>query len=132
MKKLPFWQLKNVLFAGVLLTLFSCSVHDEAENIFYINNQSDFDRYMNAEFIADTYILFASGKIFNGQFAPTGSGTREKPIKVTAYDPESGEIFWDDSPALGAGMFINENGGMDFWGNQIYNGLPDIGAYEKK
>ncbi len=96
MKKLPFWQLKNVLFAGVLLTLFSCSVHDEAENIFYINNQSDFDRYMNAEFIADTYILFASGKIFNGQFAPTGSGTREKPIKVTAYDPESGEIFWDD------------------------------------
>ena len=25
---------------------------------------------------------------------------------------------------------ISNNGGEDFWGNGLYNGLPDIGAHE--
>ncbi len=97
MKILRFWHLNSSLLLIAILVMLSCApVHDDVENIFYINDQSDFDRYMNAEFPADSYILFAAGKIFNGQFAPLGSGMCEKPIKVTAYDPKSGKIFWDD------------------------------------
>ena len=36
----------------------------------------------------------------------------------------------DDSPLIGAGRIVDNNGGKDFWGNSLYNGSPDIGAYE--
>jgi hypothetical protein len=34
------------------------------------------------------------------------------------------------SPCINAGMVIPDNGGRDFWGTQLYNGLPDVGAME--
>lgn len=34
------------------------------------------------------------------------------------------------SPCIDAGRSIASNGGQDFWGNALYNGLPDIGAHE--
>lgn len=34
------------------------------------------------------------------------------------------------SPLIGAGKFIDNNGGKDYWGNPLYNGDPDIGAHE--
>ena len=34
------------------------------------------------------------------------------------------------SPLINAGKEIPDNGGKDFWGNSLYNGNPDIGAYE--
>ncbi len=34
-----------------------------------------------------------------------------------------------DSPAINAGKFIENNGGFDFFGNEV-KGTPDIGAYE--
>ncbi|EHB57560.1 MULTISPECIES: discoidin domain-containing protein [Paenibacillus] len=34
------------------------------------------------------------------------------------------------SPLIGAGIRINDNGGRDYYGNPLYNGAPDIGAYE--
>jgi hypothetical protein len=34
------------------------------------------------------------------------------------------------SPALNAGTSIANNGGQDFWGNKLYTGNPDLGAYE--
>lgn len=35
-----------------------------------------------------------------------------------------------DSPLIDAGKVIADNGGQDFFGNALYNGLPDIGAHE--
>jgi len=35
------------------------------------------------------------------------------------------------SPAIGSGKSLSGNGGFDFWGNELYNGSADIGAYEK-
>ena len=35
------------------------------------------------------------------------------------------------SPARGAGVFINNNGGKDFWGNPLPSGTPDVGAYQQ-
>jgi hypothetical protein len=34
------------------------------------------------------------------------------------------------SPALDSGVAITNNGGVDFWGDPLYNGTPDIGPYE--
>ncbi len=35
-----------------------------------------------------------------------------------------------DSPLIGAGKFISGNPGGDFWGNSLYAGRADIGAFE--
>ncbi|RTE10847.1 OmpL47-type beta-barrel domain-containing protein [Paenibacillus whitsoniae] len=35
-----------------------------------------------------------------------------------------------ESPALNAGKVIPNNGGQDYWGNPLYFGKPDIGAFE--
>jgi hypothetical protein len=34
------------------------------------------------------------------------------------------------SPAIDHGVSISGNGGVDFWGNPLYHGSPDIGPYE--
>jgi hypothetical protein len=35
------------------------------------------------------------------------------------------------SAALEHGVVIANNGGRDFWGNALYQGVPDIGPFEK-
>ena len=45
---------------------------------------------------------------------------------LTAFE---GYKLQDDSPAINAGKFIENNGGIDFFGNEV-KGTPDIGAYE--
>ncbi|MEQ9289442.1 MAG: right-handed parallel beta-helix repeat-containing protein [Cyclobacteriaceae bacterium] len=80
----------------LLVALVSCNSKPENETVIYINTQEDFDQYKNHEFQPGTQILFAAGKVFNGQFAPTGSGTEEAPILVGAYDMQSGDRFSGD------------------------------------
>jgi len=77
------------------------------DTVYYINSQSEFDTYNESEFSPGSRIFFAAGKIFNGQFAPTGSGTNSNPIKLTAYDSETGQIYWDD---IDNKPIINGNG----------------------
>lgn len=65
------------------------------------------------------------------------------PYKITAdpmlVAPGTGGIGWNTttgyqlqagSPAINAGKYIENNGGKDYWGNELYNGAPDIGAHE--
>ncbi|OXS54755.1 hypothetical protein B1A99_25865 [Cohnella sp. CIP 111063] len=57
-----------------------------------------------------------------------GSGT-------TGLDSLEGYKLLEGSPLIDAGMPIGQlggidNGGQDFWGHALYNGAPDIGAYE--
>jgi len=89
----------NCIAAVLLLAaIVSCNTNkQDALNTIYINNQTDFDQYKNAEFAPGTIILFASGKTFNGQFAPTGSGTKDSLIKITSYNSETNEIYWDNT-----------------------------------
>jgi len=42
----------------------------------------------------------------------------------------SGYKLQPDSPAINAGLVIENNGGKDFWGNPLYQEQPDIGAFE--
>jgi len=92
-----FNQLNTKIFIIILVSFFFFSSKKQDENIIvYINNQVDFDQYKNAEFAPGSQIFFAAGKSFNGQFAPTGSGTKKNPIKLTAYNPKSKKAYWED------------------------------------
>ncbi|MFU1795511.1 hypothetical protein ACM1RC_16730 [Paenibacillus azoreducens] len=59
----------------------------------------------------------------NPKFANPGSGG-------TGMDTVDGYKLQSDSPLIGAGVPIADNGGRDYFGNPLYNGDPDIGAFE--
>ena len=65
------------------------------------------------------------------------------PFKITSnplfVNPASGGLgiatvdgykLQNSSPAINAGKIIGNNGGKDYWGNPLYIGAPDIGAFE--
>ena len=43
---------------------------------------------------------------------------------LTGYQLQAG------SPAINAGAAVSSNGGLDFFGDALYAGAPDVGAYE--
>ncbi|MCK4886406.1 MAG: hypothetical protein KAS96_03400 [Planctomycetes bacterium] len=55
------------------------------------------------------------------------------PVPPSSADAGSADGFklQSGSPCIDAGTTITGNGGYDFWGNVLYNGLPDIGAQEQ-
>lgn len=67
--------------------------------------------------------IFSDPKLVN-----PGSGNSlinfNDPNKLSGYKLQS------DSPAINAGLVIENNGGKDFWGNPLYHKQPDIGAFE--
>lgn len=103
MKSLQFF----VLYIASSLLFFNCTNADQAENTFHINNQNDFNRYNNFEFPPGSSVLFAAGEQFDGQFIIRGSGTKERPNLIAAYDPETGVVTkeWIDNKPI-----INGNG----------------------
>ncbi|UCF37833.1 MAG: right-handed parallel beta-helix repeat-containing protein [Acidobacteriota bacterium] len=59
-----------------------------------------------------------------GLVAPGGGGTGFESLK--------GYELREDSPGIGAGKPIDDNGGRDFWGNPVSDsGAPSIGAHER-
>lgn len=48
----------------------------------------------------------------------------------TGMDTEDGYQLQSDSPLIGAGVPMADHGGRDYFGNPLYNGDPDIGAFE--
>lgn len=92
----------------------------------YISTQAEFDRYKNLKFLPGAHILFAAGKSFNGQFAPQGSGTGDNPIRVSAYNPETKEIFWDNidnKPIINGNGLVNSVFYLHNVNNWIVNNL---------
>ncbi len=91
------WKWFVILFGAWigLLMIPSCASNNQDIYV-YIDNQEDFDRHRDIEFEPGTIILFNQNGEFEGQFAPRGSGTQDRPIRVTGYNPESGEIFWEN------------------------------------
>ena len=112
-KNEPKYYITILLFVGSIFGLISSTPKEEmnnTENEYFLNNQDDFDKYKNFVFPASAHIYFASGKIFSGQFSPGGSGTKDKPIKVTAYNPKSNEIIWkntDNKPIINGQGLVN-------------------------
>jgi len=78
----------------------------------YIDDQADFDKYKNSEYAPGARIYFAAGKVFNGQFSAAGSGTADNPIKLTAYNPDTGEKYWesiDNKPIINGHGIVNSS-----------------------
>ncbi|WP_242403677.1 hypothetical protein [Paenibacillus pini] len=67
---------------------------------------------------SDAHKVTVNPKLVSPGSGGTGMNT------VTGYQLQS------DSPLIGAGVPIANNGGRDYFGNLLYNGDPDIGAYE--
>lgn len=96
--------LQTTLLTISCLCLLSCNIKQAKttsdsvhkwKNSFFINTQDDFDQYNNYEFPAGSAVLFASGKVFKGQFKIRGNGTADNPNIVAAYDAESKTIYKD-------------------------------------
>jgi hypothetical protein len=65
-----------------------------------------------------------NGKIVaDPQLASPGTGS-------IGLNTLSGYKLQSSSPLIGQALYLNNNGGMDFWGNALYQGHPDIGANE--
>jgi len=65
----------------------------------------------------------------NPMFINPGNGGQDidwnnYPNVLTGYQLQA------SSPLINAGKVVPDNGGQDFWGNTLYSGNPDIGAYE--
>ncbi|UNK16154.1 hypothetical protein MNQ98_16615 [Paenibacillus sp. N3/727] len=67
---------------------------------------------------SDAHKIMANPKLLNPGSGGVGMNT------VDGYQLQS------DSPLIGAGVPISDNGGRDYFGNTLYNGDPDIGAFE--
>lgn len=87
---------KLLLIALIVLT--ACiSVIEKNENIFYIDNQEDFNKYSGTEFPEGSMVLFAKGTKFQGQFIVKGSGSQDNPNIVASYDPETKKSLLEDT-----------------------------------
>ncbi len=69
----------------------------KGRSVFYIENQADFDRYRTYTFPAGSSVLFAKGASFKGQFVLKGSGTNQLPNFLGAYDPNTKEVFYQET-----------------------------------
>jgi hypothetical protein len=72
----------------------------------------------------DTRALKADPKLAN-----PGKGTNGGEAGP-AFSSLAGYYLSAGSPALNAGSSVANSGGQDFWGNKLYTGNPDVGAYE--
>ncbi len=96
------------VYTGLLVVLFGTSGEATEHRI---DSQADFDFYKAAVFEAGDTILFRRGSVFQGMFAPRGSGTKNACIRLATY----GEGHRPVIHALGkerAGIFL-KNG--EFW-----------------
>ncbi|WP_339316045.1 family 16 glycoside hydrolase [Paenibacillus sp. FSL R10-2734] len=52
------------------------------------------------------------------------------PGTATGRDSADGYKLALSSPLINAGVAVAANGGLDYYGNPLYNGVPDIGVFE--
>jgi hypothetical protein len=77
----------------------------------------------------------AGGADSNGMDTSIPSWSRREPGRAAAppapaFGSLGGYQLAAGSPAINAGLSIANNGGMDFWGDTLYVGAADIGAYK--
>lgn len=101
---------------------------DYQNNIFYVTSVGtpypSSVRFENNDF-------FGNGAPAQGVGNETADPGFTDPGKgADGMDTVSGYQLKADSPMLGEGLAIPGNGGTDYWGNALYAGDPEIGAYE--
>ncbi len=87
---------KFFLLALIILNSCNDSNQKKEENVFYIENQAQFDQYSGTEFPSGSKVLFAKGSKFQGQFIVKGAGREDLPNIITVYDPVTKEVIKDN------------------------------------
>lgn len=90
-------------------------------------NTYSYNLYNNVSAIpsTDTHAIVGDPKLVNPGTGGTGTA-----LTGPALYSLGGYRLQSTSPVINTGTSISSNGGTDFWGNPLYNGLPDMGAYE--
>ncbi|MCP4047010.1 MAG: hypothetical protein GY732_13605, partial [Gammaproteobacteria bacterium] len=73
---------RSVTCLSLTLLSFAACVHAAD---YQISSQADFDKYRDATLQPGDKVLFESGKVFTGMFAPKAVGTPDNVIVITAY-----------------------------------------------
>jgi hypothetical protein len=108
---------KNEIRNNIFFGFNSASSWDVAEDSFYTNGY-----YGNLAIPSNENKAITSSP--NSVYINAGSGGNGlNSVNGYKLDPHSA--------CLNAGVIIRNNGGRDFWGAGLYNGFPDLGAYEK-
>jgi hypothetical protein len=133
----------NTIYVGPGLAVYALYCHSWsgwAENTHFLNNIFYADGTMRYEFGNTSGTMFSNNAFFGhqaerpadpesvsrdpGLLAPGGGGQGRSSLR--AYTLRS------DSPCLGAGLLVADNGGRDFWGDAVPQGRPpDIGADQR-
>ena len=103
-------------------------------NIFFSNGTGNF-RY-NQGF--NNY-LFANNVFYGGQTnLPTSTNSiTTNPLLMgvgtggIGLDSVSGYMLQNNSPCIGTGYKVTNDGGMDYWGNPLPSTSPDVGVHQK-
>ncbi|WP_216477242.1 3-keto-disaccharide hydrolase [Paenibacillus brevis] len=98
-------------------------------NIFY-NGASG--QYTNSPRMAYDHNSFygLNSSVANDPYKIVGDPKFVNPNTATGRATADGYKLLPTSPLIDAGVTVAANGGKDFFGNPLYNGAPDIGAYE--
>lgn len=136
-------------FTGMTMNISDPSIY--YNNVFYNDNGDGFKIKDNAKATFINNIFYTSKgntpfpvspKFYNNAFsgsAPPSQGVNNLVVDPKFIDPGKGVNgigsvagfqLRADSPLIGAGKRIDSNGGLDFWGNPLYAGSPDVGAFE--
>ncbi len=104
-----------------------------ANNIFYFEGEGKYN-------FGEMDYLVLENNAFYGNHVDLPVGKRRVEQDPLFKDAGSGGMGFDslegyqlqgDSPLAKAGIPIDNNGGRDFWGNQVLNGrIPSIGAFQ--
>ncbi|WNR45978.1 CBM96 family carbohydrate-binding protein [Paenibacillus roseipurpureus] len=90
---------------------------------FTYRNNSVFNGNGSSSYPNDPNLITTDPKLVN----PGSGGTWinfDDPNKLAGYKLQS------SSPLINNGVAVTANGGKDFWGQPLYSGNPDIGAFE--
>jgi len=140
--KVSIYNNTHFIKSGIKLSVFgSGGVGRTAYNADFYNNIFYFEETGSNWGSIGSLVNFSNNCFYN--ISPKGENyTTADPLFV---NPNSGvsDIKWSqypnvltgyhlkqDSPLIGLGKTIQNNGGKDFWGNTLYNYKPDIGAFE--
>lgn len=123
-------------------------VHYIYNNTFYCPSRDFLDDMSGPRYFANNVIVAPSGNLKSGlgtnQHNAYSGGIKPPSDEVGAVmgDPKflsggsgqttlsnNGYKLLDSSPLIGAGTPMSDNGGFDYFGNQLSGGVPNIGAY---
>lgn len=98
-------------------------------NIFY-NGASG--QYTNSPRMTYSHNSFygLNSSVPSDPYKITGNPGFVSPGTATGRDTADGYKLAVSSPLIHAGTAVAGNGGRDYFGNTLYNGVPDIGAFE--